>query len=590
MIANETRYKAKLIFDFVFIFIGIIALISFILAIGFHLTPDQMSILATISDILALIFIIQELLRWFYVKNKLEYLFERWFEMLIVFLLLLHLLFPDGIYSIASVFLPNVQVKHISLLYIAIISLVILFVFIIKSLRYNHLLSKIKLHPGAIFSLSFLFVILLGAIALMLPKATPADNPISFIDALFTSTSAVCVTGLITVDTATAFTLLGKFLIICLIQIGGLGVMTLTTFFAIVFAGGLSVKVRVMLKDMLSQESVVEVWNLLFKIFLLTLSIELVGAFLLYFSLGGEIFHFDKVLFYSCAFHSVSAFCNAGFSLYSVNLMQSGIVDNYFFLTVIMLLIIFGGLGFTTVANISSLFPWKNDKRTISLKFSLMTKIILLTTLILIVAGSLLIFSAESYDFTKGLSVAEKFFHSVFLSVTARTAGFNSVAMELLSYPTVMLLIVLMWIGASPGSTGGGIKTTTIAITIMALFNLIRGKERVEFGNREIAPHSIHNAFLVVIASLIVLGAGSTLLVWMEPDKNPIDLIFEATSAISTVGLSRNITFYIGDGSKIVLILLMFIGRIGVLTFFMSLYRAKPEPRYQLPKEQIIVG
>ncbi len=590
MIANETRIKAKFIFDVIFISIGIIALFAFVFAVGFHLSPSQLKILALISDVLAVIFIAQELLRWYIVKSRTDYLFERWFELMIVLLLLLHLFFPAGIYSLVTLVIPRVEIKHISLLYIAIISMAILFVFIIKSLRYNHLISKIKLHPGAIFALSFLLVIILGSFALILPRATPVNNPISYIDALFTSTSAVCVTGLITVDTATSFTVFGKFLILCLIQIGGLGVMTLTTFFAVVFAGGISVKVRVMLKDMLSQESVVEVWTLLLKILVLTIAIELIGAFLLYFSLGGSIFSLDKEMLYRCVFHSVSAFCNAGFSLYTSGLMLPGIVDNYFYLTVIMLLIIMGGLGFSTLSNMGALFPRKYDRRTLSLKFSLMTKIILFTTALLIVAGSLLVFMAESYGFNNHLSMAERFFHSIFLSVTARTAGFNSVSTELLSYPTVMIMIVLMWIGASPGSTGGGIKTTTFAITLMALYNYILGKERVEFGNREISPHSIHNAFLVVIASLIILGAGSTLLVWMEPDKNPIDLIFEATSAISTVGLSRNITYHIGDGSKVVLILLMFIGRIGVLTFFISLYKAKREPQYQLPKEHIIVG
>ena len=590
MIDNEARTKAKLIFDFVFIFIGLVAFVSFILAVGFYLTPGQLDILNIISDVIVVLFIAQEILRWFFVRNKSEFIFERWFELLMVVLLLLHLFFPDGIYAIASLFMPRVELKHISLFYIAIISIAIMFIFVIKSLRYNHLLSKIKLHPGAIFSLSFMIVILLGALAFSLPRATHPGHSIRFIDALFTSTSAVCVTGLSTFDIATNLTTLGKLILILLIQIGGLGVMTLTTFFAIVFAGGLSVKVRVMLKDMLSQESVVEVWRLLYRIFSLTILIELIGAFILYFSMGGNLFSFDKALFYECGFHSVSAFCNAGFSLYSNGLMYQTVNANYAYLTTIMLLIVLGGLGFSTLVNFGVFFRFKSDKRPFNLKFTLMSKLIVYSTIFLIVIGMLLFMLVENHDYSGGVNFFQRFFHSLFLSITARTAGFNTVPTELLSYPAVMILIILMWIGASPGSTGGGIKNTTAAITVLTLFNLIIGKERVELGNREIHPYSIHHAFLVVIASLLILGAGSTILVWLEPDKNPIDLIFEATSAISTVGLTRNITTNLGDGGKIVVTLLMYIGRIGVLTFFISLYKAQREPNYKLPKEQIIVG
>jgi Trk-type K+ transport system membrane component len=189
-----------------------------------------------------------------------------------------------------------------------------------------------------------------------------------------------------------------------------------------------------------------------------------------------------------------------------------------------------------------------------------------------------------------GLDGWEKAYHSLFLSVTSRTAGFNISPTAALTPPVAIFVMMLMWIGASPGSTGGGIKTTTFALAVLSLINYIKGREKIEIFHREIDRNSINRAFMVILASVVVLGFGSMILIWIEPDKNALDLLFEATSAISTVGLSRDVTFHIGTGGKVVVILLMFIGRIGVLSFFMALFRPRGVRRYSLPKESIVVG
>ncbi len=212
----------------------------------------------------------------------------------------------------------------------------------------------------------------------------------------------------------------------------------------------------------------------------------------------------------------------------------------------------------------------------------------LITTFILIFGGAGLIWIADM--FYPNMSFGEKMYHSLFFSVSARTAGFNTFPTELLSGASAMFLIVLMWIGASPASTGGGIKTTTFAVAFMAFINIIRGKERIELFHRQVSQDDIKRSFMIIFASLLVLGIGSSTLMIIEPNKNPIDLIFEATSALGTVGLSRNLTYYIGTGGKVVLILLMYIGRIGALNFFLSFFTPPRESKYSLPKANILIG
>lgn len=587
----DTELKKKIWFglDILMGSISLIALICLVLLAGFRYTPEQFILLKLIVDAVTILFIAQEGVRWFLTANRPKYARTRWLENLFAILLFVHLIFEYSIVGYFSGIFPELAEKDMRLIYLGLIQFSIFFIFLIKAFRYNHLIGKLNLHPGAIFALSFAFIILIGSLLLMLPNSTPDHNRIRYIDALFTSTSAVCVTGLTAVDTAKDFTVLGKSIILMLIQVGGLGVMTLSTFFAALFAGGISIRVRVMMKDLLSEENLSGVTSILIKISLFTFAIEAIGALLLYVSLGGSL-PLNKEFMYVSVFHSISAFCNAGFSLYSSGLVEAHLQNNYLFTSTIMLLIVLGGISFGVLSNLYDLFSDGKKFKRLKHRFRISTKIILITTVSLIAGGAFLMYFAESFSYYPQFGWFEKVYHSIFLSVTARTAGFNTVPTEKLSNAVVMLLIVLMWIGASPNSTGGGIKTTTFALMVLALYNQIRGKERVEAFHRRIETESIHRSFLVASAALFVLCVGSIMLVWIEPDKNAIDLIFEATSALGTVGLSRNLTFFIGDGGKSVLIALMFIGRIGALTFFLAFIKPQPEPNYKLPIEKIVVG
>jgi potassium uptake TrkH family protein len=590
MITKVKRDRIKFWFDIYIAVIGIITLSLFLIILGYKLNPSQIVLIKSTINFIIITFLLQEIIRFIINLHVKNYFKNHIFEFIIVVLLSLDMSFPGTIMNVIWGINPSLNNIQVTLIYTGILHLLIIITFFIKLLRYSYLLDKIKLHPGAIFALSFLFIIILGTILLLLPNSTPTGKSISLIDSLFTSTSAVCVTGLIVLDTAKDFTFIGQLVILFLIQTGGLGVMTLTTFFAMYLSGGTSFKIKIMMKDLLSQESLAEVRNIILKILLFTFLIESLGALLLYLSMGGSLIEIKWNLLFSSIFHSVSAFCNAGFSIYSAGLMDDTLLNNYSFYTIIMILIVLGGLGFSVLSNLFQLRNRKNNLQKLKYRLTISTKIVLSSTLILIFSGALFVFFAEPYSFNSSMGFFEKIFHSFFLSVTARTAGFNTVPIDLLTNVTIIVLLPLMWIGASPGSTGGGIKTTTISAAFLSLFNLMRGKEKVELFHREIDSDSIKKAFLVILSSLIFLGMGVFVLVWIEPTKQPLDLIFEATSALGTVGLSRNLTSFLGTGGKAVIIILMFVGRIGVLTFFMAFVRNKSELHYSYPKTDIMIG
>lgn len=587
-LVNENAVKWKKAFDIVFLLSGLTVLVSLILLIGFYLPDSTIDTVIIIADIGLFGYLLQEFGRWFIVVNRSQYFKERWVENLMGFLILFQLIFPDVTMYMLSFMLPKLAFRDFLMIYMSLMALTLLLVFAIKLLRYNHLIAKINLHPGAIISISFLTAIMLGSLLLMLPRATPQDNPITYIDALFTSASAVCVTGLVVVDTGRDFTTMGHVFIAFLIQIGGLGVMTLTTFFAFAIAGGLSLRVRIMMRDLLSQESVDEVKNLLLKILGFTLLVEIVGSFIMYFSLGKTLANFDKVEYYYSLFHAISAFCNAGFSLYSDGLMYFTIQDNHVYIWTIVFLVVIGGLGFTVIMNLIAKFLTKRTNR--NYRLTMTTKLAVLMAGLLVFGGTALIMLFEPWGYLIGDSFYEEFYHATFISVCARTAGFNTVPTDMLSHATIILVMFLMWVGAAPGSTGGGIKTTTFAVTMYALYAMIVGKERIEIFKREISFSTVKQAFMVVIASIMFIFAGSVLLVWMEPSKDTTDLVFEVVSAVNTVGLSRGITPDLGSGAKVLIIILMFVGRVGVLTFLLSLHIPRKEPKYKLPEENVVVG
>ncbi len=470
---------------------------------------------------------------------------------------------------------------------------------LVEFARLNKYLSSFKFGPGRILILSFVVLILIGTFLLILPASTVGG--IHFIDALFTSTSAVCVTGLIVLDTASAFTPFGKSVIMILFQIGGIGMMTFTSFFGFFFKGNFSYSSQIYIKDFVNSDQLSDLFQVIFKILFFTIFIEAIGAIIIFISLPSEFLNSIGERWFFSVFHSISAFCNAGFSTLEYGLYELPVRFNYTIQLVVVALIILGGIGFTVMLHlydalkvylkkIRNFIDKKESKSQLPYKFNLNTLIVIRTTVILIIIGTILMYILEyNYTLTEHKGIG-KFVNALFEAVTPRTAGFNSVDLNQMSFAAIMLTILLMWIGASPGSTGGGIKTTTFALAFLNILSLAKGKDRVEFNKRHIPAQSIRRAFAVISLSLIFIGFSIFILSFTDPKLGFLELCFEVFSAFSTVGLSLGITGSLSDSGKLVMVVIMFVGRVGAITLLISIFRKAKSLRYQYPQEDILIS
>lgn len=479
------------------------------------------------------------------------------------------------------------------LLYIGIV-----FLFTTEASNLLRFIYRRSLNPSFIFVLSFAVIIMLGGLLLMLPRATV--HGISAVNALFTSASAVCVTGLLAVDTATTFTLMGKIIILFLIQIGGLGIMTFTALLGYLAAGSVSIQSQLALKDMFYSKRINNVIQLVSRIVVVTLFFEFLGVVAINWSIGEEVGNGEADRLFISIFHSVSAFCNAGFSTFTDGLYEAPIRFNYSVHLIVAVLIILGGMGFPITFNIFSLFRMRAinllrrilripGEETHTRVVHVSSRLAVWTSTILLILGfvSYLIFEQHA-TLVQHPSAWGKIVTSFFGSVTPRTAGFNTVDLTGITLPTVMVYLLLMWIGASPGSTGGGIKTTTAAVALLNVGSIIRGKDRTEAFHTQISERSINRAFAIIIVSLLVIGLAVLLIGVNDADKGMLRIAFEAFSAFSTVGLTLGITQELSVFSKCVLIAVMFIGRVGALTILISLVHQMHQLHYRYPSEEIL--
>ena len=426
-------------------------------------------------------------------------------------------------------------------------------------------IRKIHLTPAQYITLGFLIIILLGGFVLYLPCSyTESSNP-SIIDTIFTAASAVCVTGLVTLDTATTWTFFGQLWILCLIQIGGIGFVITTIFIS--FKKKVSLPSKIIARESLSQDSLGDIINVVKKVVIVTFIIELIGVFLLaiYFI---PSYGFLEGLWYSI-FHSISAFCNAGFDLMGSKSGEfsslTSFTSNIYVNTVLCILIILGGLGFLTITEIIK-------KRSIK-SLSLHSKIVIFTTIALIFIGAVAIFTLEySNKETLGpLSLVDKITAATFQSVTIRTAGFNTIDLSLLRVPTIVVMVSLMIIGASPASTGGGIKTTTFFACVLFIKDTILGNEDHNAFERRIPLQTINKALATGILAILLSALLTIILSTLEKDISLTQAIFEVISALATVGLSLGITPLLSTISKLLLIITMFLGRVGYITVLIAL-------------------
>ncbi|MBP1691735.1 MAG: H(+)-transporting two-sector ATPase, partial [Bacteroidetes bacterium] len=401
----------------------------------------------------------------------------------------------------------------------------------------------------------------------------------------FTSVSAVCVTGLTVVDTAVTFTRTGHVILLFLIQCGGLGIMTLTTFFAFMAGGRGSLKQYSTMQSLLGEENIGKIRSVVLQIGMATLLIEAAGAIAIWFSLEGVEFASARDRIFFSIFHSVSAFCNAGFALPSDGLAAAPLQANTPFLSTIMILIVLGGLGFPVLLNIWRILPGGSTPL-LQRRLSLHTLLVLMATGILIVGGTAGIFLIEQDGWLAGLSGPDKLFTALFHSVSARTAGFNTLPIGGLAPASLLLLIGLMWIGASPGSTGGGIKTTTAVIAVLAIRSIVTGRPAIEAFKHRVPDRALFQAFSTITLSVVTILLALFVLLLLETFSFT-DLLFEVVSALGTVGLSVGITPHLSTAGKLVVALVIFIGRVGVLATLLALTGQRAQQRFEYTEEPV---
>lgn len=442
--------------------------------------------------------------------------------------------------------------------------------------------KKFKLNAVQVLVIGFAIVILIGALLLSLPISSADGTPTSFIDSLFTSTSATCITGLITLDTATHWSTFGKVVIITLIQVGGLGFMAFTTLFALILGKKITLKQRLIMQEAMNTFSIQGLVSMMRYILIFTFSVEFIGAMLLSTQFI-PMFGFGKGIAYSF-FHSISAFCNAGFDLMGNFSSLTGIYDNSVIILTISSLIVVGGMGFSVWVDI---YKNKNLK-----KLSLHSKLVLSMTTILIVGGAILMFIFEfNNPNTMGpMGAKDKVLSSVFASVTPRTAGFNSISTSDMSLAGRSLTILLMFVGASPGSTGGGIKTSTAGILLMTVICVIRGREDTEIFKKRINKDLVYKAFTIVTLSLGIVIGVTMILSITEVGASLEYLIYEVVSAFGTVGLTLGLTPNLTTIGKVMVALTMYCGRVGPMTLFLALTNRKKNRGIRYPEDKILVG
>ena len=602
-------YQNKLLQPYVRILLRMMAVLTYMASLllivgvvyehGFPLSATDISHLKILYKAVWIIFLIDVTLHIFleYKGTKKNFRKLAWILSWLLYLTLVPVIFhrPDEEGAILYVwdFLGS-KLYHIPLL--------LLFSFFYLSNGLVRLLGR-RTNPSLILAVSFFVIILIGTGLLLLPRCTVEGVVLSWVDALFTSTSAVCVTGLVPVDVSATFTPMGLTVIILLIQVGGLGVMTLTSFFAMFFMGNTSLYNQLVVRDMVSSNSLGSLLSTLLYILGFTMVIEGAGMVSIWLGIHGTLgMSLEEELAFS-AFHSISAFCNAGFSTLPGNLGNPMVMTGHNSLYIsVSLLIILGGIGFPILVNFKDIVLYhlrrfwkfvrtlKLDRHKKQHLYNLNTKIVLIVTLLLLVLGTLAVAAFEWNGSFAGMSVADKWTQAFFNATCPRTAGFSSVDLTSLSVQTILIYIFLMWIGGAAQSTAGGVKVNAFAVVVLNLIAVLRGTERVEVFGRELSHDSIRRSNATVVMSLGVLFLFIFVLSILEPKMSVMTLTFECVSALSTVGSSLNATPLLRDESKLLVALLMFVGRVGLITLMLGIVKQKKNTKYRYPSDDIIIN
>jgi len=575
----------------------ILGICSFIVAIfalvaigyyhGFYIDISQKKIIHQIVTYSLAFYALKYLILLLYSIHRKQYLRENRFQGIILGIVLIYLL----VVQIIRFEIGSFENQDIENSYVLFIQFYFLFVSGVELAKSNELITKLRLGPQGLMMLSFFILIAFGTILLLLPRMT--TNGTSFVDALFTSVSASTTTGLCVLSIGTDFTLRGQIIIMLLMQFGGINILTFATFFTTFFARSQgSLKQRHLIKEILSTNKISDSTKLLKDIVFATVLIELLGtmALFIYWRTTGLFASNTETLYYSL-FHVISAFTNGGFTLWDDCFMNAAVVHSFVPQMIMLVIMLLGGFGFVFLQDVFSFaairerrkYKWKHLKTS--------SYIIFYTTAIIVVTGTLIfLFLEQNNSLHDKTNFIEKFMSSLFQAINASNAGLNVVDVKQISLPVLILILLLMFIGTSPGSTGGGIKTTTAFVLFKSIIATIRGKKNIEFRKRTIPFEIVDKAYSIVVMSLLLVFISVFFLAIVEPKASFLNLLFESVSAFSTCGLSMGDLSQYSNAGKLILALEMYIGRIGTLTIAFALSKRIKEVQHEYPSTYFMVG
>ena len=572
--------------------LSLLSVAALIVSHGYALEPSETALVDILLKTTIGFYIFKYFAELFYDFSPAEYVRKSRFE----FSLMLYMLV-----NIAAINIFNFEltaaignllgVKRFNELFMLLVQGYFLVFVALELGKASRLLPQMKLSPPALLAISFSLITLLGAGLLAMPEMSRLPNGLSALDALFTSVSAVCVTGLSTFDIATVLTFKGKVILMVLIQLGGLNFITFTSLFALLANPGIGTRYKSMLQASYSAESLETSVQLTGQIVRFSLLFEAVSAALLFISWGDQ--HFATVgdrIFHSL-FHAISAFNNAGFSLYTGGLADESLLGNVPLGLVIALTVVLGGLGFRPIYEVFSYKALKHRRSNPWVHFSVNTKIAVYAIAILVPLGALLFFILEQHGTLAGQSPAMALYHSVFSSITTRTAGFNTIDFGAIGLPTLLVVMLFMFIGGSSGSTAGGVKTSTFALVFLNALGTIRGRKRVELFRQTIPVELLNLALSVFLFSASVVLLGIFALSITDGHLGLARIAFEELSAFCTVGLSTGITSELSTSGKTILMISMLVGRVGTVTLAFALTsKRKDSQDYRYPNASVQVG
>jgi len=593
----ESKSRNLKILKIINLFISLTALVILSIYYGFPQTEETSIGLLSFIKFSFGFYVLHYLIRLIYDFHPSTFIKDNWFEGVVMLLLVLEgigdLFFDRLLLEPLLIAMGFDSYTDFSTIFIQLYFVVVV---VAELMRKGSVLPRIKMHPAVLFIMSFLGITIVGTLLLMMPEMTKNGGGMNSLDALFTSTSATCVTGLMVEDAMTFFTFKGQIVLLILIQLGGLNVIAFASFLALASRFGVSVRQHDVIEDFVNEDSFLSGKNTLKKVISWCISIEIIGSIALAFAWSNGV-EFrtlgDRV--FSSVFHSVSAFNNAGITLFTDGLAHASVSTNWAAHWVVTILVFIGALGMVALFDIFEPIKLKERKAAPWKGFGFATKIALYFSLILVAIGAISFAVLEWNGVLDGMSLYGKFTTSIFQSVT-RTSGFNTIDIGSVGIPMLFLFIILMFIGASSSSTGGGIKTSTLSVVLSDVWRTVRGLDHVHLYKRTISPMLRSRAYSVLLFFILGNGLFIFILTISEAellrngDISFLDLVFEQVSAMGTVGLSTGLTPLLSPAGKIIISLSMFIGRVGTLTVAFALGGRAIESHFKYPEGHTMIG